>query len=64
MANYAKLAAALYRVVSSVYDLFVDGVTLAVEQVRMFVEGFEMTFATVVMWRHQMNGDFDALKAR
>lgn len=61
--NYAKLAAALFGVVSSVYDLVVDGVKLAVEQVQMFIEGFEMISAAVVMWRHQMNGDFDALKA-
>ncbi|BCJ51829.1 hypothetical protein Asp14428_33040 [Actinoplanes sp. NBRC 14428] len=61
--NWAKLAAALYGVVSSLYDLIVDGVKLAVEQVQMFIEGFEMITATVVMLRHQMNGDFDALKA-
>ncbi|ROP33546.1 hypothetical protein [Couchioplanes caeruleus] len=61
--NWAKLAAALYGVVSSLYDLVVDGVKLAVEQVQMLIEGFEMISATVVMLRHQMDGDFDALKA-
>ncbi|MEV8507864.1 hypothetical protein AB0368_24000 [Actinoplanes sp. NPDC051475] len=61
--NWAKLATALYGVVSSLYDLVVDGVKLAVEQVQMFIEGFEMMSATTVVLRHQMNGDFDALKA-
>ncbi len=62
--NWAKLAAALYGLISSLYDLIVDGVTLAVEQVEMFCEGFQMAAATTVFIRHQMNGDFDALKVR
>ena len=62
--NWAKLAMALYGVVSSVYDLVVDGVKLAVAQVEMFIEGIEMASAGYVMLRHQMNNDFDALKTR
>jgi hypothetical protein len=62
--NYAKLAMAVHGVVSSLYDLVLDGMTLAVAQVQMFIEGFEMMSAAFVMMRHQMNGDFDALKAR
>jgi hypothetical protein len=58
------MATALFSLISSIYDLITDGMTLAVEQVQMFAEGFEMLSATVVMLRHQMNGDFDALKTR
>ncbi|GGL21407.1 hypothetical protein [Mangrovihabitans endophyticus] len=60
-ASWAKLAAALYSVVSSVYDLICDGVALAVEQVQMFIEGSQMIAAATVTMRHRMNGDFDAL---
>jgi len=62
--NWAKLAMALYSVVSSVYDLVVDGVKLAVAQVEMFIEGIEMASAGYVMLRHRMNNDFDALRTR
>ncbi len=48
--HYAKLAMALHGVISSLYDLVVDGVTLAVAQVEMFIEGFEMMSTT--WYRH------------
>ncbi|MEU8606403.1 hypothetical protein AB0C29_00115 [Actinoplanes sp. NPDC048791] len=49
---------------SSLYNLVIDTVTLATEQLLMFKEGIELMTATVVMLRHELNGDFDALRTR
>ena len=62
--DWKKFVKGVWDVVSSLYNLVIDTITLAIEQVRMFKEGLEMMTATVVMLRHELNGDFDALRTR
>ena len=62
--DWKKFVKGVWDVVSSLYNLVIDTVTLATEQVLMFTQGVELITATVVMLRHEMNGDFDALRTR